>query len=199
MGSEMCIRDRPNTTHSLSPADRQLLGIPRMTHTHTDGPAQHDTLTLSSRPAATRQSSYDTPTHRRTCTTPHTHSLQQTDGYSAFRVRHTHTQTDLPKTTLTLCSRSTATQHSLYDTHIHRRTCTTPRTHSLQQTDGYSAFRVRHTHIQTDLPNTTHSLSPADRQLPALSVRHTHTHTDGPAQNHTHSLQQTDSYSAFLV
>jgi len=30
-------------THSLSPADRQLIGIARMTHAQTDGPAQHDT------------------------------------------------------------------------------------------------------------------------------------------------------------
>ena len=129
--------DLPNTTHSLSPVDRQLLGIPAITHTQTDGPAQHHTLNLSSRLTATRSSSYDTRTNRRTCPTPHTHCQADRQLLGVPRMTHTYTDGPAQHHALTLSSKLTATQHSSYDTRTDRRTCPTPHTHSLQQIDGY--------------------------------------------------------------
>ena len=158
-----------------------------------------------------------THTHRRTCRTPHTQSLQQTDSYSTFLILHTHKQTDLPNTTHSLSSRLTATRHSSYDTHTDgpvqhhilnlssrptatrhssynthrdRPTCPTPHTHCLADRQLIGIPRVTRTNRQTC---PTHSLSPADRQLIGIP-RMTHAQTDGPAQHHAHSLQQTDGY-----
>ena len=98
-----------------------------------------------------------------------------------------HTGGPVRHHTLTLSSRSTPTSHSAYDTHT-----------------------------LTDLPNTTHSLSLADQHLLRI-LRSTHTHIDRPVEHHkhmhthahthkqmdqpdiTHSVQQIDSYSVFLV
>ena len=163
-------RTCPTPHTQISPADRQLLGIPRMTHAQTDRPAQHHALTLSSRPTATRRSSYDTRTNRQTCPTPHT-QISPADRQLLSIPRITHTQTDEPA----------------------------QRTHSLSPADRQLIGIPHMTHTQTDGPAQHHTLNLSSRPTATRHSSYDTRTNDGPAQHHTLTLQQIDSYSAFLV
>ena len=187
--------DLPNTTHSLSPADRQLLGISRMTHTHRwTCPTPH-----TDRPTANRRSWYDTHIHRWTCPTPHTHCLADRQLIGIPRMTYTRTQTDLPNTTHSL---SPANQKLLGIPHMtltQRRTCPT-HTLTLSSRPTATQHSCYDTHTQTDGPAQHHTLSLSSKPT---ANRHssydTHTHRRTCRTPHTKSLQQTDSYSAFLL
>ena len=96
--------DGPTRHHSLCPADRQLLSIPRMTH--TDGPARQHT----------HKHTHTHSTHTQTDLPNTTHSPTYTQA-NMHDTRHTHTGGPAQHHTLTLSSRSTATRHSAYHRH----------------------------------------------------------------------------------
>ena len=178
------------TPHTHSPADQQLLGIPRIKHTQTDRPVQHHTLTLSRRPTAFLV----LHTHRRTCPTPHTHCLADRHLIGVLGMTHTYTDGPAQYHTLTLSSRPTATRHYSYDTHTQtdgpaqHHTLTLSKRLTTTQHSSYDTHTDRRT-------CPTHTLTLSSRPT---ATRHssydTHTQTDGPTQHHTHSLQQIDGY-----